>query len=238
MEDIPAGRCNEFPPLPATNSKRNLKRKAQGDEIPSGSTEKNFRTHSENLGNYSMKNIDDFVQRHGFTINTIESANFLLGVILKRISVLDARHKETIQEFSSRFRALEETSDQSQDFIIKKITSIDELKNFEQNLEEKSFRFSAQTFVRRFAGGIGKETVRQTLRLLFSNNILAQFNRHGTNGKNKFIGVLEDFIKDCALKIDPKLDAKMVEDSIVNVFKVSQKHLRMSLRRQSADEFV
>ena len=187
--------------------------------------------HSVNFGNYSSDNIDNFVRRHNFVPNTVESVYFLCGVILKKLSVLDARSKDETKMILSNLPM----SDAKGQISIRQMSTFEEISTFKENLSDPEFRQSAIDFLRKFAGGCGKELIRRTLRRLFSDEVLSMFNRHGTDGKHKFMGDLEDFVKESVLKSDAKLNSKTIEEVIVNVIKVSQKTVK-NKRRMSGEE--
>lgn len=166
----------------------------------------------------NCSNVDNLVRKRGLQPNTVESLYFLISVVLKKQLQLEQEVK------SINSGCMPDTSFSEEHFDSEPL--VNGMDDFSEKLSDSDFKKSVVKRLTRHAGQNVRQTVKLVLHRMFSLKELSMMNRNGTDGKKKFIGPVEAFVKDVVSAIHSECSPEQMEKAIASTFKVSANKVR------------
>lgn len=166
----------------------------------------------------NCSNVDNLVRKRGLEPNTVESLYFLISVVLKKQLQLEQEVKSIINSGYIPDTSISEEHFDSEPLV----TDIDD---FSEKLSDTDFKKLVVKRLTRHAGQNVRQTVKRVLHRMFNLNDLSKMNRNGTDGKKKFIGPVETFVKEVVSALH-ECSPHEIEKAIASTLKVAANKVR------------
>ena len=166
-----------------------------------------------------IEKVNKIVRRGGYQPFTEEGSYYLAALQFKKTILMN----EKLDAFMSRSHALNDVKPQKNfpDPVLKSMPDVESFGKWK--------KMDLKLCLMMQGGSTLEEVTKRFMLRLADERLLCQFNRTGSDGRVKFKGEIEDFIKEAVaeycLNSEICFDAKKVETKIASVLKVaSDKH--------------
>ena len=165
-----------------------------------------------------IKKVNSIVQRAGYEPFTAEASYFVNALCLKKCFLLSEKLDALSAKKMSQHDVVRKNETELPNPVCSSLSDIEAVDEWDQKKKD-----DVVAVLECEGGNDSREIVRRMMRRMMTQELLALFNRNGTDGKRKFRGVFENLVKSAVKNVCAKngteFDVKAVEQRVAVVLK-------------------